>query len=351
MDKKIKILLGAYVDTVNAQNINCYNIAKHLDKEKFEVHVLYHTKKVFNDSEVVQHKISTNRYLKNIQKFLILYLLNYDIVYLPRCEQIDLFFASKFKHKRCIVSSYEIESLFRNKKLLQFFSNVYDAFAINNDLKKEATRVFNKDTNLLYLGCNHPYTQDAILFKKKLRRIIFVGSVIERKKPLLFVQLAQCFPQLEFVMVGDGDLLPVVKEYVATNKINNVIFKGRLGNDAVYKEFQVSDLLLMMSDSEGLPKVILEAASVGVPTIYFNRQYHVDYIEDGKNGYGVNDIEKMKEIILYLSQNPEQLYHMSLEAYNISQHYDWKNLINDYEKYFCHVLKRYHAQKGGRSNA
>lgn len=351
MDKKIKILLGAYTDTINAQNINCYNIAKHLDKEKFEVHVLYHKKKVFNDSEVIQHKISTNRYLKNIQKFLILYLLNYDIAYLPRCEQIDLFFASKFKHKRCIISSYEIESLFRNNKLLQFFSNVYDAFAINKDLQTEATRTFNKNTKLLYLGCNHPYAQDDIQFKKKLHRVIFVGSIIERKKPLLFVQLAQCFPKLEFVMVGSGSLLPMVKEHVITNKIRNVIFKGRLGNAAVYKEFQSSDLLLMMSDSEGLPKVILEAASVGVPTIYFNRYYHVDYIENGKNGYGVNDIEKMKEIILYLSRNSEKLYHMSLETYNISQDYDWESLISDYEKYFCDVLKKYNAQKGDKKNA
>ena len=344
-NKKIKILLGAYIDSVNAQNINCYNIAKHLDKEKFEVHALYHKNKVFKDSEVIQHKISINRYIKNIQKLLLLLLLKYDVVYLPRCEQVDLFFASKFKQRRCIISSYEIESLFKEKNLLNFFWNVYDAFAISQGLQQQAIQVYHKDTKLLYFGCDHPYNEADISFKKSLHRVIFVGSVIERKRPLLFVKLAQFFPKLEFIMVGDGNQLPLIKEYVIKNKIYNVVFKGRLPNGAVYNEFQAADLLLMMSESEGLPKVILEAASVGVPAIYFNQMYHVDYIQDGVNGYGVADIEQMKSLITYLSKNPSKMSSLSLRAYDMSQKYDWKNLISEYEVYFDTIVKKYKSQR------
>ena len=46
--KKIKIFLGAYVNFPNAQNINCDNIAKYIDKEKFDVHVMYTNKKQIN---------------------------------------------------------------------------------------------------------------------------------------------------------------------------------------------------------------------------------------------------------------------------------------------------------------
>ena len=38
--RKKKIFLGAYINHINAQNINCKSIAIHLDKEKYEVKTL-----------------------------------------------------------------------------------------------------------------------------------------------------------------------------------------------------------------------------------------------------------------------------------------------------------------------
>ena len=35
-----KIFLGAYINVINAQNINCKSIAAHLDKDKYEVKTL-----------------------------------------------------------------------------------------------------------------------------------------------------------------------------------------------------------------------------------------------------------------------------------------------------------------------
>ena len=37
---KVKIFLGAYLDVINAQNLNCRHIAKYLDKNKFKVYSL-----------------------------------------------------------------------------------------------------------------------------------------------------------------------------------------------------------------------------------------------------------------------------------------------------------------------
>ena len=37
MSKKIKVFLGTYVNSTNAQNLNCLALAKHLDKTKFEI--------------------------------------------------------------------------------------------------------------------------------------------------------------------------------------------------------------------------------------------------------------------------------------------------------------------------
>ena len=52
--KKKKIFLGAYVNYLNAQNINCTSIATHLDKSKYDVKTLN-----ISESESIE--------LKNVQ--------------------------------------------------------------------------------------------------------------------------------------------------------------------------------------------------------------------------------------------------------------------------------------------
>ena len=39
-NKKIKIFLGAYLNYVNAQNLNCLAIAKYLDSDKYDIYAL-----------------------------------------------------------------------------------------------------------------------------------------------------------------------------------------------------------------------------------------------------------------------------------------------------------------------
>lgn len=98
--EKLKILLGAYVDSVNAQNINCKEIAKRLDQNKFEVHVLVHDKPMDVEG-VVSHKIGNSFLLKNLGKLYTMIKLNADIYYLPRVEKVDILF-SKLRRKKVV---------------------------------------------------------------------------------------------------------------------------------------------------------------------------------------------------------------------------------------------------------
>ena len=54
--KKKKIFLGAYINYLNAQNINCKSIATHLDKSKYDVKTL-----ILSESESIElQKCSNN---------------------------------------------------------------------------------------------------------------------------------------------------------------------------------------------------------------------------------------------------------------------------------------------------
>ncbi len=336
--KRIKLFLGAYIDSVNAQDINCYNIAKYIDKNKFEVHALARTKD-FRMPDVILHKVHSNRILKNIDKYIVMKNTNADLYYLPRVEKIDIFFAKNCKKN--IVSSVEIQTVYEKKSYKKFF-NAYitDYFCISNFLNDLNEKNWGKRVSVLYLGVS---AQKEEVEHKALHTIAYVGSIVERKRPDLFLTLAKSFPALSFVMIGDGPLLQKIRQMAETEKILNITFKGRLGNTEVLEELKKCDLLIMTSKKEGLPKVVLEAASKSVPSVYINECYTIDYIENGINGYAVKSIDGMKRIISGLIQDRILYKALSEHAGQLADHYSWKQLITQYEDYFYRMAGKEHG--------
>ena len=98
---------------------------------------------------------------------------------------------------------------------------------------------------------------------------MWIGSVIKRKRPEYFLECAKEFPNLKFVLIGDGDQFFYIQERIKKENINNVVCLGRIPNRMVYKVLKEADLFLMTSDKEGLPKVIGEAMSQRVPVYIY----------------------------------------------------------------------------------
>ena len=346
-DRKIKLFLGAYVNFPNAQNINCDHIARYIDKDKFEVHAMYTTMCPVNKSEYKKlgirlHKLIHHRFIWYWCKYLTMRFGKYDIYYLPKAEKMDVSVAKAMRGGNCVfVSSVEnvigggvLDSdLHRNyyTKLMDF------TFAISNCIRESLKANWNFDAPVLHLGVDP--IGGVQTDKSAVKRVIWVGSLIKRKRPLYLLECAKAFPDLDFTMIGDGEEASSVKEIISRDKITNVTLTGRISNDDVYRCMKECDLLLMTSDNEGLPKVIQEAAQCGLPSIYIGEQYDVDFIESGVNGYKVLSLDEMKERIRYLLDNPSEYQAMSKAANESIQPYLWSVLIKKYENYFEELLR------------
>lgn len=333
--KKHKILLGSYIDGINAQDINCYNIAIRLDNNKYEIHSFTHNKLVINN--IICHRISNNRIFQKVQKLIMMVAINADVYYLPRVEWIDFIFAKFFKGKRKIVSSIEVEEYLHDKKIEDFFTKRIDSFfAINKELQKAVKNIWNIECPVIYLG----FARKNIMLKSKksLKNIAYAGGLVRRKRPDLILEIAQSFPSIHFDIIGGGPLYDIINEECKKKKLKNIKLWGRVTNDEVYTILNNNDLLLIVSENEGQPKVSLEAASVGVPTCYIKNVYKIDYIKDGINGFEARDVLQMKEIITSILTNPVILSTASRNIYNTSKKYDWDILIDQYEKYFDKIL-------------
>ncbi|TBM00679.1 glycosyltransferase [Hafnia paralvei] len=100
--------------------------------------------------------------------------------------------------------------------------------------------------------------------------IIMVSTLSKRKRVdraiECFSQVCLQFPNLNFIILGKGELeheLKLLAEKLGVE--DRVIFLGF--SDNPYKYIARSKCLILTSDSEGLPTVIIEALILGVPVI------------------------------------------------------------------------------------
>lgn len=110
-------------------------------------------------------------------------------------------------------------------------------------------------------------------------RIAFVGRLSAEKRPQLFCSYAQeLSDSYDFVIWGDG---PMSEELMKEHS-SKVKFMGYESNaERIYSN---TDILMMTSEFENCPMVILEARTYGVPVITVNVGGISEILKDGYNG-------------------------------------------------------------------
>lgn len=117
-------------------------------------------------------------------------------------------------------------------------------------------------------------------------RILHVGSLKEQKNHRLllaaFARLNR--PGSRMMLVGQGEYEPMLRAYVADLDIaDRVIFAGFHPDPTPF--YCSADLFVLSSDYEGLPTVLIEALSHGVPVVSTDcPSGPAEILEDGKYG-------------------------------------------------------------------
>jgi glycosyltransferase involved in cell wall biosynthesis len=93
-------------------------------------------------------------------------------------------------------------------------------------------------------------------------------------------------PDVSFVLVGNGPLLPSVRREAERIGIKNrILFAGYLTGRRLIESYQNACVCMLPSYYEGLPTVILEAMACGIPVVATNIRAHADVISNGANGF------------------------------------------------------------------
>ena len=334
--RKIKVFLGGYINYTNAQNLNCRAVAEYLDKDHFQAsslttHFGRHEK--FNIQTL--HCFRPFSISKHIG--FLWGIIKCDIAYLPKHIDTPLWVLklARFLNKPIFStiegnvtnkSNMNLISLFGSSRRMQdHFSYVNHIFAITQHLIDQSSSVLNIQSKPLYLGVD--ISQFTAKISEELTSIVFIGRLIERKGIKDIVQLASDFPSISFNIIGSGPYKEKLEDY----NLSNIILHGLLDHNNINLIFQESDLMFLPSRSEGFPKVILEAASAGIPSIVYNTYGASHWMEHNYNGFIAADLDDVKTIINGLRDNPKLLRITSEGAVKLAQRFDWKNVIKDWE--------------------
>lgn len=130
-------------------------------------------------------------------------------------------------------------------------------------------------------------TQNAEAAATRLNQqpiVCTLGRICEQKNPVVFNEIAKCFPDIQFYWIGDGWLRDKITS-------PNIKVTGWLDRISALHIMKQADIFILPSLWEGLPMSLVEAMYLEKVCIVSNIIGNRDVIENGRNGYIADDTE------------------------------------------------------------
>lgn len=171
------------------------------------------------------------------------------------------------------------------------------------------------------------YPHQPVKPKNDETKFLFIGRLLKEKGIFDFIEAAkivkQQYPKTKFTVLGSTDadnpgaLHPdQVQELVATGLID---YPGQVAN--VVDWIANSDVFVLPSYREGVPRSTQEAMAVGRAVITTDVPGCRETVVDGVNGFIVPkwNPQALAEKMIYLIENPKKIAEMGEESYKIAQ--------------------------------
>ncbi len=125
--------------------------------------------------------------------------------------------------------------------------------------------------------------------------ILFVGRIAKTKGPARLLECIPLFRKLEIpfqiFLAGEGSYMPYIKNYVKTYNYGDCVnILGLIPHDELPYYYNMADVVVLLSEMEGVPMVVLEALACGTPVVASRVGGIPDIITHGKNGILVEQL-------------------------------------------------------------
>ena len=173
--------------------------------------------------------------------------------------------------------------------------------------------------------------------------VVMIACLKPQKAPLDFVEVARRVlsrKEANFLLVGDGVLRPKVLEAVKRAGISARFHLLGWRWD-VAEILASSDVLVLTSLWEGLPRVIPQAMASGVPSTAVATTGTPEAVVHGVSGFLTrpHEVEEMASRVLYLLENPQVAKRMGREAQGMVEEFDEGEMLRRQQELYLRLLK------------
>ena len=191
--------------------------------------------------------------------------------------------------------------------------------------------------------------------------LIYAGKIKQVQKrvfdlPKIFEALQARKVPFKVKILGDG---PAQKELISLCdkflKEGIVEFTGLLSNQLTHQHLEESEVILLTSEYEGLPNVIVEAMGRGcIPIVTDIKSGISELVKDGYNGYlvPIGDIQEFANRIAFLQKNRETMNELKTNAFRTvyGSQYSVERMVDSYLDLFTKIIEQpsgiYKRKKG-----
>lgn len=222
----------------------------------------------------------------------------------------------------------------------RFAAKHSDAVVVLTERDKENYQTNIKSKKPIYVIPN-PAQQHRFQYNTESQIILSAGLLLPIKGFDKAIKVASKvlpkFPEWKWFICGEGPERGHLEKMISDAKLKKqVLLCGTVENMA--EQYQKAAIYVMTSETEGLPMVLLEAKSWGLPIVSFDIMTGpCDIIRDGVNGYLVpqNDINIMAERLETLIESFELRCRFSENSQLDMDKFNFERIVEKWEKIMC----------------
>lgn len=175
--------------------------------------------------------------------------------------------------------------------------------------------------------------------------VIMVACLKQQKAPLDYVRvcsrIAACMPDAHFMLAGDGELRNALETEMRSSACSERFHLLGWQRD-IPSLLHASDILVLTSRWEGLPRVIPQAMCAGLPVVVTRADGSPEAVRQGRTGFVVEpgDIAGIAEKTIYLLKNQEQARRMGQAAQTLVAEFDSCKMVADQEELYRRQIEK-----------
>ena len=157
-------------------------------------------------------------------------------------------------------------------------------------------------------------------------------------------KIVQEFPNLRFLIVGDGILRPTIEEEIEERGLQEYfVFTGLVPPSEVCKYTAQMDILTHLSLREGLPRTAVQALASSIPVVAHPLDGTPEVVLDGVSGYlcEAENSDEVAEAVLKLLKDPELRRKMGESGQQlVKKLFDWRVMADILEEEYYKGLRK-----------